>query len=646
MRIKQLVCNCCSSMKLLRILDYKDVILSTKPSYWGKFYKYTYTKKSDNISKYLYVPLDAEFNFLKIRCDELKEFLNENIEIKERIICSANDILNEHFCIFDIKTDKILGEWHRDPITNFEFPKVFYRDVRKVCPQGSKIKNNDIKYPWELSCSHFLVTLAEAYLLTKDSKYEDMFFTYLDDWHKNNPVGKGVTWSCTLDVAMRVVNFIVSASIFDKADTDFKQKFLPYVSSIYTHMLFIEDNLEYGFVRENHYLSDIVGLKMASQCFPYDKKARDCYKMAAKSLREEISYQVCEDGVDHEASTCYHCFCLDLFLIALATDAKFRNSLSKEKADRLRKMVRFTEELCQFELYPVVGDNDGERVIDLNGTGSFRKEIVQFGKQVMGLSFLKNEYSFLIDGDITPYDDQYEDKAVREYHEGGFALMKNDRMRLLLHSGSIGRKGKGGHGHNDQTSFSLDIDGRSFILDPGSMVYERDLLLRHEFRGTAIHNCVMVGNIEQNVICINRPFKMDNNTKAYFSATLKDGHYIVTAKHQGYTQRNLCSCSRLIDVDGEQLIIDDILVGAYNGMVSSCYTFAKGILLSKSDNVIKAFRGEDIIATISFDGWDTEILDGNYSPTYAIMEKVQTLKLVSTKTERELVLKMKIKIYI
>ena len=81
-------------------------------------------------------------------------------------------------------------------------------------------------------------------------------------------------------------------------------------------------------------------------------------------------------------------------------------------------------------------------------------------------------------------------------------------------------------------------------------------------------------------------------------------------------------------------------------MVSSCYTFAKGILLSKSDNVIKAFRGEDIIATISFDGWDTEILDGNYSPTYAIMEKVQTLKLVSTKTERELVLKMKIKIYI
>lgn len=619
-------------MIINKIFSYLEVLCATNPLYWWKFYRYTYTKKTDKISEYLHVPLDAEFNFLSIRCDELKKFLNENIEIKERIICSANDILNEHFCIFDIKTDKILGEWHKDPITNFEFPKVFYRDVRKNCPQGSIIKNNDIKYPWELSCSHFLVTLAEAYLLTKDCRYEDMFFTYLDDWHKNNPVGKGVTWSCTLDVAMRVVNFIISASIFDKVNTDFKQKFLPYVSSIYTHMLFIEDNLEYGFVRENHYLSDIVGLKMASQCFPYDKKARDCYKMAAKSLREEISYQVCEDGVDHEASTCYHCFCLDLFMIALATDANFRNSLSKEKADRLRKMVRFTEELCKFELYPVVGDNDGERVIDLNGTGSFRKEIVQFGKQVMGLSSLKNEYSFLIDGDIESYNDGYQNEVVKEYHEGGFALVDNGRSRLLLHAGSIGRKGKGGHGHNDQTSFSLDIDGKTFILDPGSMVYERDLQLRHEFRGTAIHNCVMVGNIEQNDIRINRPFKMDHNTKAFFKVLKNCDDLIkISTKHRGYNKRKSCHVSRILTLTQTTVHVEDLIVGNYNGELSSLYTFSPHLKLKETNDCIAVYRDCKLVAEITVKGWNVKIGTGRYSPTYAVMKPVPTLFLSTVK---------------
>lgn len=616
--------------KIKKILSYHDVFISTKLSYWWKFYKYSYRPQNHNLNIYLNVPPEIKFYYLPIEGEVLSTYLTENSNISNRILKSANEILKEHYPLFNIQTKKILEEWHRDPVTGYEFPHVFYKDVRKITPQGSVIKNNDIKYPWELSCSHFLVTLAEAYILTKDSRYEDMFFKYLEDWHKNNPVGIGVNWSCTLDVALRVVNFIVAASIFHKADESFNERFNPYVQSIYTHMLFIEDNLEYGFVRENHYLSDIVGLKISSQCFPDDKKAKRCYKKTSKSIREEIIYQVCKDGVDHEASTCYHGFCLDLFMIALATDYNLRNSLNEKEKKRLCRMIRFSEELCQFATYPIVGDNDGERVVDLNASGSFRKEVVQFGKQVMGLSKEENEYSFLINGTIKSYDDHYSSKQIIDYKKGGYSLVINDYMRLLIHCGTIGRKGKGGHGHNDQTSFIMDVKGEPFILDPGSMVYERDLQLRHDFRSTAIHNCIMVGNNEQNVISINRPFKMDNNTKASFTSSRDGDSIFVTTTHKGYKQYQ-CLCIRRLEINQNCVQVIDNLHGSYNGDISCLYTFAKGLYLEWNGNRISVLRDNVIIASIILEGWNAELIKGRFSPAYGVMDDVNALRLNSKK---------------
>lgn len=619
--------------KIRLLYSYKNIFFSTKITYWWKYYQHTYAKKKKCLDSYMIIPNNLQISFLPVKIDVLKRYLNNHEGIRDKILSSADDILNEKFTLFNIQTKKILGEWHKDPVTGYEFPKVYYKDVRKVCPQGALIENNDIKYPWELSCSHFLITLAEAYLLTEQVKYEEMFFRYLEDWHKNNPLGIGVTWSCTLDVAMRTVNFIVAASLFDKIDVNFKNRFQKYVGSIYSHLLFINDNLEYGFVRENHYLSDIVGLKMAAQCFPNDKKAQKCYKLAANSIKEEIVYQICKDGVDHEASSCYHGFCLELFLVALSTDQKLRSSLSNKEYLRLRNMVRFTEELCKFAQYPVIGDNDGERVMDLNGTGTFRKEVVQFGKQILGLSTEDNEYSFLIDGHIKMHNDSYKKTQILKYTQGGYAIVDNGRMRLLLHAGCIGRKGRGGHGHNDQTSFSLDIYGNSFIIDPGSMVYERNLQLRHEYRSTGIHNCVSIDGKEQNNIRISRPFMMSNDTKALYAIDDMEDYVLVKTTHKGYRKKCNCFVERNIYIRNNMVKVVDTINGSLSNDLSLLLTFAEGIYLEKNGYTITAYLEGRHIANLSFIKWNVDIVEGRFSPTYAVEKKVEALSLNAKKND-------------
>ena len=40
--------------------------------------------------------------------------------------------------------------------------------------------------------------------------------------------------------------------------------------------------------------------------FPEDSTAKKIYNFALKTFLGEITYEICADGVDNEASTCYH----------------------------------------------------------------------------------------------------------------------------------------------------------------------------------------------------------------------------------------------------------------------------------------------------------------------------------------------------
>ncbi|MCD7847904.1 MAG: heparinase II/III family protein [Oscillospiraceae bacterium] len=581
---------------------------------------HTYFPKKNRINEYQTTPDNLKLCFLGISGDKFNEvFYNSGLsaDITER----ANKICDGHTIVFDVETSEIKGKWSEDPKTGYNWSLIYYKDVRGLCPQGTVENHNDIKYAWELSCSHFLVTLAQAYAITNENKYKEAFFELLDDWMVHNPVGYGVNWCCTIDVALRAINIVVAASIFASFCSDFEKQFQPYSKLLYTHMLFIYDNLEYGFVRENHFVADIVGLKMLSQVFPQDSVARKIYNFAKKQFQKEILFQILPDGVEHEASTAYHGLVLELFTIGLATDGNLIQTIKPQCISRLNQMVSFSEKLLSFQRYPIIGDNDSERVLDLNGTGTFRKEVVDFANYVLGNSADSiNEYSFLctctIGKEKAAEPTRKEPITLTDYTEGGYVYCENEKYKLLIHTGTIGRRGRGGHGHNDQTSFVLDVGGNPFIIDPGSCVYERDLEKRHRYRSTEMHNCIALDGIEQNRIRIETPFKMDNDTKCRHTSGVFESQAEINCTHFGYAKKAGCNVTREFIVS-DSLSVRDSIEGSYRGEFSANYVFADTVTLHQiRSNAIEAHTGNQTIEII-FEGIDSlEIYTGTFSESY------------------------------
>src|SRR4029078_8113870 len=87
---------------------------------------------------------------------------------------------------------------------------------------------------------------------------------------------------------------------------------------------------------------------------------------------------------------------------------------------------------------------------------------------------------------------------TQSFPDFGLYLYKTSRIFLAIRCGSIGQRGNGGHAHNDQLSFELNVDGLDFLIDPGTYLYSPIPSRRNEFRSTGMHNPLRKMGAEQN----------------------------------------------------------------------------------------------------------------------------------------------------
>ena len=163
-------------------------------------------------------------------------------------------------------------DWHRDFKSGERWnPQVFYTDTEIIKGNGS-----DIKVPWELSRFQHLPTLGKAYWLTSDEKYAREFVNEISDWIYSNPPQFGVNWNCTMEIAIRAVNWIWGYYFFKDSLQVSREFLLKFLKSLLVHGRHIRSNLERNWrgVNTNHYLSNLVGLVYLGVMFPEFKEAK------------------------------------------------------------------------------------------------------------------------------------------------------------------------------------------------------------------------------------------------------------------------------------------------------------------------------------------------------------------------------------
>lgn len=396
-----------------------------------------------------------------------------------------------------------LGEnidWLKDYKTNIRWEPNYCRDIE----YSNLDQPSDVKFPWELSRMQWMLPLAQAYQLTKEELYAEKAKLLILDWIAKNPYAGSVNWSCTMEVAMRIVTWISFFYLLHSStawqDKNFQSLFL---QSLYSHCYFTAHHLERSDINGNHYVANGVGLIFGGLFFSGLSHAAKWLAEGKKLLETEILLQVFPDGVDYEASVPYHRLVSELFFFSALFLEKRGHSISKTYRDRLSKMAEFTNAYIQPDgMCPLIGDADDARVLPL---GQHPINDHRYLPLLIGLFLQKPELyqhrtSF---SEVTwffntiPYQ-PLADTTSKAFPGGGFYILKNSIDHIFIDCGPAGLNGRGGHGHNDCLSFEAVLNNQKLITDCGAYVYTADYIKRNAFRSTAFHNTPQIDNIELN----------------------------------------------------------------------------------------------------------------------------------------------------
>jgi hypothetical protein len=592
--------------------------------------------------------------------DEAIEMLRERMpRTVETTLAAADTVLKHRFNLLGsgdfIPVDPTRAprngycpiDWHLDPVSKLRFPQGIPHkqlDLMKLRPG-----NADIKLPWELArCQHWPL-LGQGWRLSGDRRYALEITRQLEDFMAVNPVGIGINWTCTMDVALRALNWVLALALIRKCpDVDDATLTAAY-SHLFDHGVFIYGNLENKYeVTSNHFLSNVVGLYYVASVFHDLPEAATWDAFCRAALEREMQVQVLADGADYESSIPYHRLVTELFLGA-ARLADFRKQpLSGDYRSRLKAMVAFMAAVLRPDgLMPQVGDADDGRLHIFSGYGAWQPQDPRhlFGPAALTLdepAWLKHSGP---DGawetawwgyDIT--DVSFADNELPAhaglFPEAGIAVSRRDGQFLLISNGIVGTRGFGNHKHNDQLGFELHLDGNPLIVDPGSYVYTPDPDARNLFRGTRYHNTLSIDGEEQNELrpeWLFRLFETAHAEHRHFHADDEAVEY--HGRHVGYDRlvKGKVRHERRFRLLHQQrmLIISDILDADGTHHLSWHFHLAPGIAAATPQpGLCQIETMGQHYSLASLDGLEAHIDDVWYSPAYGVRLPCRALDFV------------------
>ena len=436
------------------------------------------------------------------------------VEAADRIAAGRLDV----FALEDVD----LGSpprWNRDPKTGIEAPLEFgktldYRDEKLV---------GDCKYLWEPNRHLQIVTLAQAYCLTKDPKYGQALREQLESWFVACPYLMGPNWSSALEAGLRLINWSlawqliggVDSKLFeDEEGNAFRSRWL---TSVYQHAEFVSGHYSLHSSANNHLVGELAGVVTAAIAWPCWDRANHWFDKAHAMLEREALLQNAPDGVNREQAVSYQQWELDLLLIPYLAARANGRTFSREYRDRVVAMLEYVASIIDVNgNVPMFGDADDGYVVKLDPRRDFSRfhSLLATGALLFDRGDFKAKAGALDDktrwligpraeAEYAALDATGAQLPVRRaFRDGGYFILGQDfetprEIRLIADAGPLGYREIAAHGHADALSFTLSVGGHEFFVDPGTFAYHTEAQWRHYFRGTAAHNTLRVDGMDQ-----------------------------------------------------------------------------------------------------------------------------------------------------
>jgi hypothetical protein len=435
---------------------------------------------------------------------------------------AAERILAGQFLLFG--REYALGwppDWNRDPATKIRAPLEFgktldYRDARTV---------GNIKYLWEPNRHLELVTLAQAWRLTREARFAQGCRELLDSWFEQCPYLLGPNWTSSLELALRLLNWSCAwhllggddAPLFTGADgTSFKERWL---SAVRQHCHFVAGHLSRYSSANNHLLGELLGLYVGSTTWPAWPESAGWRRHALRQFEEQALLQNYPDGVNREQAIWYQHEVADMMLLVGLTARANGAELGRTYWQRLEAMLEFIASCMDLAGHvPAIGDADDAVMVRFSPAPDFDvyRSLLATGAVLFGRGDFKHKARSFDDksrwllGDAAQarFESLPAETSARTlrraFPEGGYYVLGSDfetprETRLIADAAPLGYLAIAAHGHADALSFTLSVAGQPMLIDPGTYVYHTERRWRDYFRGTSAHNTVRIDGVDQSV---------------------------------------------------------------------------------------------------------------------------------------------------
>jgi hypothetical protein len=315
--------------------------------------------------------------------------------------------------------------------------------------------------------------------------------------------------------SLRIMNLIkvINHHRFDKIEIILKNDIVRLFHSLEYHLL------------GNHLLENAFALYFAAHLFPTEERL---VNKAVNLLKEQLEEQILEDGGHYERSFMYHQIVLGRLLESISlSEANPRVwnvnvlYLLKEKA---RHMISW-----------MLTISDNGRIFQ------------RFNDSVEGISPTTSELIRL------SYKLSLVPTKLIKLSDSGFRVLKNNNLLITANVGSITPSYQPGHSHADSLSFTLHLEDKPIIVDPGISTYENNKQRKLE-RGTSYHNTVCIQKRNNNEVW--SAFRVGRRARINL---IEDSFQKIEAEHDGYQYISSIH-RRSWKMGNSEILISDIII--------------------------------------------------------------------------------------
>ena len=388
-------------------------------------------------------------------------------------------------------------KWNFYPFNGREAPNSHWTDI----PDFSDI--GDIKLIWEPSRFGVAYKLVRAYWSTGDEAYPCIFWELIDSWREANPPQRGPNWKCGQEVAFRIMAWVFAFYGLANSPHSTPERMATLTAMIAVHTHRIERNIAYArSQKNNHAISEGVGLWTVGVLFPEFKGAKNWRKLGRRVIKEEAQRQIYDDGSYIQHSMNYHRLMLQDYLWAVRLGQINGYAFPVELLDRLRLATEFIYQMMDLKTgrVPNYGSNDGALILPLNGC-----DYLDYRPVVQAMSYLLNRERRFETG---PWDEDLiwlfgvealdaSPKKIEQRntnaHAGGYYTLRGSQSWGMIRCHSYRDRPC----HADMLHFDLWYEGVNLLRDAGTFQYYCEQPWMHYFKSTATHNTVEIDGKDQ-----------------------------------------------------------------------------------------------------------------------------------------------------